>query len=59
MDISSAFDTIRPDHIKEEMLKRTESEDLVEWYYNYLVHRNMDFDLQGATKTISNSLGFP
>ena len=59
LDISSAFDTIRPSHIKEEMKKRTENEDLVEWYYNYLMHRNMNFELQGATKRVSNSLGFP
>ena len=59
LDISSAFDTIRPSHIKEEMMKRTDNEDLVEWYYNYLMHRNMNFEWQGATKRVSNSLGFP
>ena len=59
LDISSAFDTIRPEHIKEEMYTRTDNEDLIEWYYNYLMHRNMYFDLQGSMKTVSNSLGFP
>ena len=33
--------------------------DLVEWYYNYLIHRDMEFELQGANKTVSNSIGFP
>ena len=30
LDISSAFDTIRPDHVKAEMMKRIDNEDLVE-----------------------------
>ena len=41
------------------MKKRTDNEDLVEWYYNYLMHRNMNFELQGASKRVSNSLRFP
>ena len=41
------------------MYARTDNVDLIEWYYNYLMHRNMYFDLQGSTKTVSNSLGFP
>ena len=31
----------------------------MEWYYNYLVHRDMIFELQGTEKVISNSIGFP
>ena len=59
LDISSAFDTIRPDHIKEEMTKRINNEHLVNWYYEYLKHRDMEFELQGTKTTISKSLGFP
>ena len=41
------------------MMKRIDNEDLVEWYYRYLTHRNMEFELQGVTCTRSNSMGFP
>ena len=59
LDISSAFDTIKPDFIKSELIKRTQNQYLVDWYYNYLIHRDMKFDIQGHKTTISNSMGFP
>ena len=59
LDISSAFDTIKPDFIKNELIKRTKNQNLVDWYYNYLLHRDMEFDIQGHKTTISNSMGFP
>ena len=45
--------------IASQMLKRIENEDLVEWYYRYLTHRNIEFELQGVTCTRSNNMGFP
>ena len=59
LDISSAFDTIEPDFIRTQLTKKTKNADLVHWYYNYLMHRDMSFEMQGAEKTISNNLGFP
>ena len=59
MDISSAFDTIKPEFIRQEMNKRTKNQDLVDWYYNYLTHRDMEFELKGHKTTISNNVGFP
>ena len=59
LDISSAFDTIKPDFIKTELGKFTMNQDLVDWYYNYLIHRDLEFAIQGHKTTISNSMGFP
>ena len=38
--MGSASDTIRPDHVKSEMMKRIENKDLVEWYYALMYIRN-------------------
>ena len=37
LDISSAFDSISPEHIKSSLLKHGGETDLVDWYYNYLM----------------------
>ena len=50
LDISSAFDTIEPKFIMEQLSKNTKNTDLVHWYYNYLTHRDMSFELQGVEK---------
>ena len=50
LDISSAFDSICPVHIRNALL---------EWYYDYLVHRDMNFELHGETYRRSNGTGFP
>ena len=41
LDISAAFDSISPDHIRNQLIKHGGDPDLVEWYYNYLVHRDI------------------
>ena len=38
LDISSAFDSIRPSHIRQSLLDHGGDRDLVEWYYGYLIH---------------------
>ena len=38
LDISSAFDTIRPSHIKRALEKHGGETDLVEWYYGCLLY---------------------
>ena len=32
---------------------------MVEWYYGYLKHRDMFFELHGVEKKMSNGIGFP
>lgn len=59
LDISSAFDTISIEHIKTSLLKHGGDIDMVEWYYNYLRHRNLQFTLQNENKTLTTQLGFP
>ena len=59
LDISSAFDSICPRHIKNSLYKHGGERDLVEWYFNYLTHRNLQINLQGASVQVSNGVGFP
>ena len=32
---------------------------MVNWYYNYLIHRNLHFDMAGSKKIITTGIGFP
>ena len=41
LDIQGAFDTICPKYIKKCLQEHVQTEDLIEWYYNYLTHRNL------------------
>ena len=59
LDISSAFDSICPEHIRQSLYDHGGDGDLVEWYYNYIKHRNLNVALQGATLRIANGMGFP
>ena len=45
LDISSAFDTIKPDHIRKSLLKHGGDPDVVAWYYGYLTRRDLQFCL--------------
>ena len=59
LDIQAAFDTISPEKIKTELLKYGADEDMAKWYYNYITHRNMHLTINGVTKKITTSMGFP
>ena len=59
LDISSAFDSICPKHIRDSLHEHGGDPDLVGWYYDYLIHRDMQFSLQGADIQVSNGTGFP
>ena len=59
LDISSAFDTIRPSHIKTSLIKHGGEADLVDWYYGYLMRRDLHFDVHGFKYKKSTSMGFP
>ena len=42
MDIKGAFDTIYPTHIREALIDKNIDIDLVNWYYDYITHRNLE-----------------
>ena len=41
LDMQAAFDTINPKCIREFLIKHGRDSDLIEWYYNYIIHRNL------------------
>ena len=43
LDISAAFDSIKPDYIKSRMLEHNIDQDLCDWYYNYILQRILFF----------------
>ena len=59
LDISSAFDSICTQHIRKSLLKHGGHPDLVEWYFNYLNHRELHFNLHNESKHLSTNIGFP
>ena len=59
LDISSAFDTIRPSHIKNALTKHGGHADLVAWYYGYLMRRDLHFDIHGFQAKRATAMGFP
>ena len=59
LDISSAFDSISIDHIKESLLRHNGDPDMVEWYYSYLGRRHLEIELHGDTVHLTTGTGFP
>ena len=59
LDISSAFDTIRPGHVRQALLKHGGDPDLVQWYYGYISHRDVHIDMHSDKALFSTGLGFP
>ena len=59
LDISSAFDSISIDHIKQSLLDHNGLPDLVNWYYSYLGGRYLEVTLHGETLRLTTSTGFP
>ena len=57
-DIQGAFDTISPTHIKETLLEQGGHTGMINWYYNYLVHRNLTADIGGYKGEVSIDIGF-
>ena len=44
LDIQAAFDSIHPIQVKKALIKHGGERRMVNWYYNYLIHRNLYFD---------------
>ena len=59
LDISSAYDSISIEHIKESLYKHGADIDLTEWYFHYLSHRIISLSLHGDTVKLHTAVGFP
>lgn len=59
LDISSAFDSISIEHIRDSLLKHNGDPDMVDWYYKYLQNRYLEIELQGHTASYTTGVGFP
>ena len=59
LDISSAFDSISIDHIKNSLLRHGGTPDMVEWYYSYLGRRYLEAELHGEKAQLTTGTGFP
>ena len=59
LDISSAFDSISIDHIKNTLLDHNGTPDMVEWHYSYLSRRFLEVELHGERVRLTTSTGFP
>ena len=59
LDISSAFDSISIDHIRQSLLDHGRTPDMVEWYYSYLGRRHLEIELHGDTARLTTATGFP
>ena len=59
LDISSAYDSMDIEHIRNSLYLHGGETDLVEWYYNYLSKRLLRIDLHGDTLVYECGQGFP
>ena len=59
LDISSAYDSMDIEHIRNSLYLHGGEEDLVEWYYNYLSRRILIIPLQGDSASFVCGQGFP
>ena len=59
LDIKGAFDTICPQYIRKSLKAKGINKDLVEWYYNYITHRNIEFKNNDFEITGTIDMDFP
>ena len=59
LDISSAFDSISIDHIKQSLLDHNREPELVNWYHSYLGQRFLEVNLHGERVHLTTATGFP
>lgn len=59
LDISSAYDSISIEHIRDSLYQFGADTDLTEWYYHYLSNRILSLSLHGDTTRIHTAVGFP
>ena len=59
LDISSAFDSIKGNHVRRALLDHGGDPEMVQWYYRYITHRNIQISMHGEEKVFSTGVGFP
>ena len=59
LDISSAFDSVQATHIRRALLDHGGEPEMVEWYYNYISHRNIEISMHGESASFSTGVEFP
>ena len=59
LDIKGAFDTICPKYVRKSLKAKGINKDLIEWYYNYITHRNIEFKNKDFEITGTIDMGFP
>ena len=59
LDIKGAFDTICPKFIRRSLKGKGINKDLIEWYYNYITHRNIEFKDNDYEITGTIDIRFP
>ena len=59
LDIQAAFDTIDPGHIRNALLEKNINNDMVNWYYEYITHRNIITTINDTTVKQTKGMGFP
>ena len=53
------IDTIDPIYIKQRLTEHNIEPDIVNWYYNYLIHQNLISNITGHPNKCTISTGFP
>ena len=59
LDIQAAFDTIKPEAVRDSLLKRGGDPIMVQWYYMCIKHRNLYIEINGTKLIITTGIGFP
>ena len=59
LDISSAFDSIKPSHVRRALPDHGGDPEMVQWYYNYITHRDIEVEMHGVMSKFSTGVGFP
>ena len=59
LDIQAAFDSIKPEHIKNAILKHGCHPDMVDWYYELITHRNLITTYENFVLEVTTNMGFP
>ena len=59
LDIAAAFDTVRPDHIKQTLLEKEVDQKVVEWYHKYITGRHLTLESDDYEIKTCVNVGFP
>ena len=59
LDIQEAFNTIDPDKVKTSLIQHRGEQNMVQWYYYYIKHRNLHINAKVHKKLLSTDTGFP